>query len=330
MEKQFIRNRFVKVGIVPTYKCPLHNLCDYCYALEQSKNYNDMDPDLLQKILSWLSELKTPIDLKILGGEPTSYPYFSKFLQLLDLSPQLHPFIYTNGLFTRKICDIMSKSEKISEVTFHYEPAIIKKNKFYKKFFRNVDTLFDSGKQITFRYNAVDFSFDYSPLINLAIKYNAKIIYSFSAPSATNKQSVSLFSYRDFLPQLEKFINNAINNEIYIKSSRPFPACIFPKEKKRFFLEKGNIPLQCTPYPSINPDGSLLMCSVLLKYKTEPILTKERFYSTIERVMNIAEEVKCNIPTEKECEKCQLFISKECQGGCLAYKEEKVDVDNLM
>ncbi|GAI91186.1 unnamed protein product, partial [marine sediment metagenome] len=280
-----------------TYNCSLHDVCPYCYAYEQNKYFSEMPFRLLKSILNWIQELNDPIILKILGGEATEYEHFGNFLDVLYQYPIIQPTLYTNGLFGIEVLSSLVKCDSIKHIFFHYDNKyVLRKPSEKKKFENNMFKLFESGKKITLRYNTDELDFDFRELLEYATKLNADIVYSFSAPSMTNKEYINLLDYKPFLPRLEEFTRESSNISVHVCSSRPFPLCLVEPQKRNIFKNQGNIQTTCEPYPTINPDGSFLICSVLFRCKSKPVKDKTHFFKLLETCVRISEKVKWQVP----------------------------------
>ena len=316
-----------KLGVVLTYACSMHKICDYCYAKSFANLYKEMDMAYFSRLLSWIKSIgKSCQELKILGGEPTEYSQFSKAMELLNeasinLSPKI--VLYTHGCFDKKKLDILLQNEGIKQIAFHYDEGYLShKNIFRRNFYRNIKELSRFGREVFLRYNTNDLTSQHGELFNLAANINAPIIYSLSTPCVGCKSYTKIEDYADIIPHLRLFIDQATRNGIKVKLSRPIPLCALSDENSKDELIKlGGFRFECSPSPTVNPDGSILTCSVLFKWKSLRTKNAREFKSAIHDAIKRGDALKYKQMIPQKCKSCQYFISKICQGGCLAYRE---------
>jgi radical SAM protein with 4Fe4S-binding SPASM domain len=176
-----------------------------------------------------------------------------------------------------------------------------------------------ADKSVDFRYNTSDPNFDFGVVWDLAREYSGNIIYSFTAPSKGVRQTVALENYRLFVPGLLKAIEKAVDCGVKLESSRPFPLCVLPPEERDEIMARAGIQVVCHPYPTANPDGSLLICSPVFLWKSEPATCMEEFLSAMREAQEMADSLQWKTPRWDKCLDCVFWHDRICQGGCLAY-----------
>ncbi len=312
-----------KFGMAVTYDCNMHSQCEYCYSKCFADMYSEMAPEWAQQYLTWIAELGGRWLIKILGGEPTVHSAFHKLLHYIDGvedAGELDVRVYTNGTANDSAIDAIMRSDLVKGVVVHYDE---KYTEAIPDLVTRVQSLCmalaGNGKQIDFRYNTSDPNFDFGPLWDLAREFGGNIIYSFTAPSLGVKRIVPLESYKQFVPRLQHAARKAERLNVKLQSSRPFPLCCLPDNGRKELMSSIGINTVCKPYPTINPDGTVIVCSPVFIWRSQPIQDRDSFYKAMEEAADKASRLQWQQPRWEACKSCKAWRSRECQGGCLAY-----------
>ena len=312
-----------KFGMAVTYRCNMHDACSYCYAKCLAAEYAEMDPEHAARCLSWLTSLRPEWLVKILGGEPSQHTQFADLLNLCDrarIDGTVDLRVYTNGTVDDAGVEAMLGTHRLGGVVIHYDEKYAEAVPNLLQHVRAIcGALVDDGKQVDFRFNTSDPTFPLGVIWELAQEYGGSIIYSFTAPSRGVSGVVELDMYREFVPALAEAVEHAEKCGVRLQSSRPFPQCVLPMQGRSEFMTRAGIATTCQPYPTMNPDGSLLVCSPVFKWSSDPVTDEPGFRDAFNAARTAAGELQWNTPRWQECEHCAIWLSKECQGGCLAY-----------
>lgn len=305
-----------------TYKCPLFAFCDYCYSKKELEQYpNDMTVENFSKIITWFRDAFNIKNVVFLGGELTTHPELEKFSEILT-EKQVGGFFFTNGCFNKEKQKILKNSQSFHTIIFHYEPIFFTKPILRNLFFNNLDEI-SRGKAIIFRFNTGSPLFNFQEPIDLSMKYNASIAYSFTSPTLNNRKTdyVKIEEMKEFVPQLIRFIKVAAENGIEIFNKRPLPLCIFNDKQLKIMKNVGGLRATCcVGSVAVNPDLSLIAAPTLTTIKTPPVKDKNDLIQKVNDLSNKIEKLKWEQPSIKKCLNCKFWERKECQGACTVYK----------
>ncbi|RLF39154.1 MAG: hypothetical protein DRN12_07355 [Thermoplasmata archaeon] len=305
-----------------TYRCQLFSFCEYCYAKNELRNYpNDMRIEDFSKIITWFKDLFSIKIVTFLGGESTVHPQLASFFEILR-ERNINSFLFTNGCFDESKRKIILDSPSVTTMIFHYEPSFLREKSLRNKFFDNLEKL-SKSKEIVFRFNTSNPSFEFKELIELSDRYNASIAYSFTSPSLNNPGNyyVRIEEMKRFVPQLIKFIETAYSQGIKVFSKRPLPLCIFSEDELSLMKEKSGLrSICCIGSITVNPDLSLIPAPTLTTIKTDPIKSKKDLADRVKELSEKVERLKWAELSIEKCGECKFFKNRECQGACTAYK----------
>jgi radical SAM protein with 4Fe4S-binding SPASM domain len=285
-----------------------------CYFRAQRDAYGirEMPLEYFTKLMDIFEDY--PIrQLVFIGGEPTSHSQLGNLLKISPYSLRL----FSNGLFDQKRRELLLEhSPKFRPLFFHVTP--------FKKprLFGNISAL--SSLNLGLRVN-VDFphwNTDFLKQICDTVPISI-IGFSFSCPEVGIND----------LPQFKKFYLDFVSafgekRGIPIALGRPIPPCIFDSDDEKAYAEKySSWKGTCTAINdlTINPDGTMQVCSVLHSTRTERRLENLDDFKEILEQLKIKESEIRSLPYSSE--KCNSCPHKDisCQGGCLGYKNKKLN-----
>jgi radical SAM protein with 4Fe4S-binding SPASM domain len=303
-----------------TLRCNMYHLCKYCYLKEErTRTATDMDCGDFEKILGWFAALGVD-EIILLGGEPTTHPFFSNFIAIAD-SKKISIRLFTNGTFAEDMSDLFSQDNHIREIFFHYDATYLKQSEKTKEvFLNNLGAAAKSGKKIWLRWNIDQPDADISSVISLAKQYSTSIGYSITVPTAASNR-IPIHEIKNYTDILIALIDSAKKNRIEIEPARAMPLCAFEPEQLKFLKEMGNLQGNCTAINdlTVRTDLSLQLCSVTHDIHTSRVSSAKDLQEKIEYLKK--EEVNIRKkPAIPECSDCTLFAAGQCQGGCYGYK----------
>ena len=288
----------MQIYIVPTYECNLS--CSGCYS---KKNKTDFD-----SYLSWVNFIQIYNKFKdecnkfaFIGGEPAKWKFINEAVLFLKNKGK-KVIIFTNGtipIYTKPTNVIVNGTNLFD---LNIRNTIIEQIKAYK----------NQRVKITLRFNVHD-SFS-----NENIKEAVEISKEYA-----DSVSVSILFPVEFTKSLGNLVYSLCNQITLtgtkVRISRATPLCIFSSEQKIYLQTNCKLSGQCSlPNNSIVilPDGKTIQpCVELNIYKSLKELT-----SSSPRNLFFNEINNLKSKENPACSGCELFITKQCCGGCLSYK----------
>lgn len=302
--------------------------CKYCFAGLKEEKTNISDENM-QYVVEFLKRSNYP-NLRLLGGEPTLHPNFTKYVQIANTDKFFKEIlIFTNGysLSPNMVDQIISP--KIGFLINLNKKEDIGKDK-YNKIIDNVTYLCRKFREnnltvkVTLGINIYEPNFEYQYIIDESKKLNiGSIRYSITVPTKLG-QDITLDYYKQYIPQLMRFLEDCYNNKLKTNlDCNNIPKCLFTNEELiQLMTREHNICSKnfcCMPM-DVRTNLDVTRCF--------PFFEKYRLnlkdYNNIDELKQYFSEnidkYRFEIPTFKECKDCNLFKNKLCQCGCLTYK----------
>jgi len=309
-------------NIILTTHC--NRKCSYCFAKDNSNNHMQFSIDNFIKVVDWL-HADNIYRVGFLGGEPTTHPNFIDFLSY-TLSKRLNTLIFTNGMIEDdsiydKVLDtalkygVRSSSDlgflvNVNERKFRSKKEIFFQERFFKSF----------GRVSSLSFNIFEETFDPMFLIGIIQQYNMKRVVrlGIAAPLGNSNMYLNTKFYKTAAKKIIEFGKEATKKDIAIGFDCGFVRCMFSDDDMEQInnIKTENIVFDCGPIVDIYPNLEVTNCY--------PLSRKERFrmedytYSEIQKKFREAVISMDNI--FEECDSCNFYISKECDGGCKAHK----------
>ena len=301
--------------------------CPYCFANEFIEEKKEMiNEEQLDKILLFLKNSTILNRIGIIGGEPSIHPNFISILkkiQNLAAEKNATVRIFSNGLELYNYINLFNNNTLTLLNVNH--PNIIGINNFNKIKL----TLYCFKEQR--KMNQVDIGInlypklsDYNYIIDLANKFNfSKIRCSYVAPACQYQGVNKTEYYNNAKPLFLNFVKDCKKNNIQINlDCNHIPFCYFSSEEKELMNGTvGGWHNLCNPVIDITPDFKATSC-----FGAYELIDLNNF-NTLEEVENYC-LFKKMYPrrlqnNEGKCAECQKFINLSCQGGCLAFTNNK-------
>ncbi len=322
-----------------TYSCNF--FCKDCYVRGLEKNFsNHMTLENFAKLIDWLKKQKLK-DVVVTGGEPTSHPNFIKILQIFQKEGFLLDVV-SNCLFDEDVInEINNKYVKSFVVDYLYSSVEGEKLQKYEK---NINNIFQKNIPIHF-FCRIPLKFSEQKFFLEKIKkYNATVSLRFVMPGMSG-DAVSIRKrkkdIKDSIPFLVLLKKERINFSLY----DPLPQC-FLDDNSWNFLKKEKIKVRriCSSLKystswkerssyldrlTITPSLSIFPCYSLF-FEGPSILSFEKIEDINVVFKKFYEKWRWEVPLMEKCKKCEHFIKKQCQGGCLNYKYHKHHKEKIM
>ncbi len=313
--------RISSIGIVPSYRCD--RSCSYCKYLSLYEDYpRDMTPEEFDRVLDWFEKngLK---HFKLLGGEPTLYPYFKEVLEKTKKRGFVIDRVFSHLLFDTALTDYFGKNI-IKEIIVHFQHTY--KLQEYKLFLKNIRLLREKGCNVNLKYNIVSAGESYQNFIEVSRKYNIKKVYiSLAIPGySKDTEFASLDNMCELGRDMHELIKELSLNGIRVFIYPVLPLCMFDDDSRRFLIRNASLKGVCfgrgfISSIRINPDMSIFYCPGIARKAQNSLLN----YNNLEQIHRqwdgFLKELKWR-PLFDNCFNCSYFKNKWCHGGCLCYK----------
>lgn len=305
--------------------------CKWCYAQETNKN-NNMDFNIAKKLIDISSEIGVR-NIKLIGGEPTIYPYFFELLEYI-IKYNISITVITNGI---KLADdnfcIKLKNYNYSKLHL----GISLKGSTDEEYLRDCGSeryskVIDGIKKCD-KYNltySLSYVLTHENIKTLNIFANnlklsgiTKPIFMAYCSSVISEENTEIelqlkMDY-EFSKKYET-VNNILKNKL--KLHQIFPLCMCEPITYSKMLERGQINTTCHVHKRngliFDTDGSILLCNHLAGYGIGVFGVDYHDAETFKQYWNSDYVVSLykkftTIPSE-ECQYCELL--SECGGGC--------------
>ncbi len=302
------------------YDC--NKSCSFCFAKAQEKKFKKpMSLDNFKKLLFWLEELAFFQDpnqrnISILGGEPSLHSDFEKIIQLLKEN-NVRATVFSNGTFSHEKLKYFDK-DVVTGFVVNYNP----KKHYTEKEYDNLDK--NTGFNVKLSYNITKVNLDYKYIFDACKKYKINDV-RFAVCSPTTKFDNTFLNLKEIKnsgKNIINFVKEGVKNNIKLDLDCSIPLCMFNEKDVFFFQKHVNMPANiCKSAIDVNPDLSVYYCLPLSNIKVKK-LTEFDNLREINEYFDTQTNDHRNRHSFLECKTCKYWISKICQGGCLALKKK--------
>lgn len=306
--------------------------CKWCYAQETDKNCN-MDLDTAKKLIDISIDCKVK-NFKLIGGEPTIYPYFFEVVEYI-IATKASITIVTNGirLADDKFC---LKMKEYNYPKLHFGISLKGAtdedylqdcgSKGYSKVIAGIKNCDKYGLSYSLSYVLTHENIETLDIFAKNIKASditkpIFMAYCNAVISEKENSDVPLQLKMDYeFSKKYEVVNDILENKLRIHQT--FPLCMCEESVYAKMLERGQVSTTCHVHKRngliFDTDGSILLCNHLAGYgigkfgvdfhNTETF----RQYWDSDYVVDLYRKFT-TIPSE-ECQACEM-VSK-CGGGC--------------
>ncbi len=315
--------------------------CEYCFVdnsvKEKPQSISLYD---FQKIILFLTKGQREIvRVGVIGGEPTLHPEFREIIKNITTNPQARAFIFTNGILLDKYYDVFSDPSVRFLLNLN-NPTLIGKEK-YQKIINNLDCFVEKNsgteEKMTIGVNIYGKEKKYDYIIDAIKRYQLrKVRIGITIPINSRKNKIDHLDYfLQLKPTLLNFLEKLRENNIMPEyDCNGFPVCLLEKEEKAWLqefweLEKGDYcnildGPNCKPVVDILPDLTAVRCFGLLNEIRVPIFNFDNIGALIRYFESVYDSFSYQTMASEKCKECSLPDRKECTGGCLLFKIEKM------
>lgn len=301
--------------------------CKYCFAvdyLSSKKQEKEISLHDLEEILIMCKN--EGIDyIAWQGGEPLLHSKLEEVIKLHE-KYAVKAMIFTNGIFTNKL---------IPEIKHIIHSVLVNCNApdTYDK--KDLETICNNViemkkefgvERVAIGINIYTEDFDPSYILDYARNMNVqevRVDITRPAPSHENSfidyDRVSVL-FKKAYSTVKMLYDNGITK---VHFDCPFPLCLLNDEEKfglwNFMYDDLKMS-QCRTYLDITTNMNISSCFCSIPFIDIPLSVFSSLTHAWQFIKNIEDDLRWNKPTKKSCEKCELWNTHQCQGGCLGYK----------
>lgn len=321
--------------------------CEYCFANKFVNQVNCYDENNIT-----MENYKKALDfidgsgerLGIIGGEPTLHPNLKEFIDMAIKRDGIKDIIiFSNGINYDKYFNLLNHPKVATLINVNSPQDIGQQN--YEKVAKNIDMLINElylGDKVSVGVNIYKENQDFSFILDLIKKHKIKRLRtSVVVPNSNDKKNESSIDYfkrmkktvLDFFVELKKidcmptFDCNLMTQCVFTKEEREFLSEFWEYEKDLGIRCNVTDNPVCSPVIDILPDLKVVRCF--------GCSDEEYSLFSFENVREIrdyfaykTDDLSFRVLNDESCTSCKQRITKQCMGGCIAFKKNKIDLIN--
>lgn len=319
--------------------------CPYCFANEfVNKDKNEISEEAFHKAVDFILGDGTHKTIGLIGGEPTIHSKFDIFIRKLINDERVNSIvIYTNGIRIDDYWDIITHPKV--HLLINCNPPEDIGEKQFEKLSQNLDRLLidkEFKSNVTLGINMYNPSFNYEYILNFLIKYKFDHVrVSITVPNLENTRNRDAHLYFQKIKQrMFDFFDVLLKNQIVPNfDCNKIPSCLIEEfELERFSqylkdemfakkIRKSNImnkKVQCMPVIDIRQDLTAVRCFGLSEVTKQNIADYKTISELESHYIRTIDAFSYNTTYSEKCIDCGLRDTMQCNGGCLAFKIDKI------
>lgn len=315
--------------------------CPYCFANEfvnKEKNENTITVENFKKAIDFIAEKDSKVG--IIGGEPTIHPEFEKLIDIAINDCRINKVtVYTNGINIDKYERVLSKRGVSMLINLNSPNDIGLKN--YNKIIENINRYYNKYglDNVTFGINMYKTDFDYEYMIKALDKFNINVVRtSIAVPNNVNSRDFDMIEYfKSMKPRVFEFFKKLGEMGIMpFYDCNAMPLCVLTDEEREWlktfvkYERKCNCvcnlvdPATCFPVIDILPDLTSVRCFGCSEQSKIKISNFSNTNDLSNFFVHEIDSYATVLPTHPQCKDCYYKHTKQCSGGCLAYKQKMI------
>lgn len=321
--------------------------CEYCFAnkfvnKDNCYDENNISMENYKKALDYIDCAGER--LGIIGGEPTLHPNFKEFVNMaINRKGIEHIIIFTNGINYDKHFNILNHPKVATLINVNSPKDIGERN--YERLVKNLDMLFNElylGDKVSLGVNIYKEGQDFTFILDLIRKFKIKRLRtSVVVPNTKDKKNENSIIYfkkmkktvLDFFGELKKldcmptFDCNLMPQCIFTKEEREFLSDFWKYEREvgmRCNITDNSI---CSPVLDILPNLQVVRCFGCSDEEYQ-LLSFDSLNEVRDYFAYKTDDLSFRVINDENCRNCKQRITKQCMGGCIAFKKNKIDEIN--
>ena len=303
-------------NLMLTSRCNLN--CDFCFAIDIMGRNSGLDVSFstFQKYVDHLDRSGFG-QVRLLGGEPTLHPEFSRFLDH-SRSRGKTVLIFSNGLVPSIVLKALEEIPP-QECTVLVNLASGDGLPSVRK--RQEDVLKQLGQRACSGYTISRLAqFDFPKLLDIIDHTGSQrcLRIAMAQPSGGSNIFIHPKQYRQVAQQVMALVEEAGRRGIRVEFDCGFVRCMFSNEDL-LVLQENNVSVawHCGPVWDIAPDDRAFPCFALAGHMQ---ITHGLGYGLdeLQRMFDAEMSILRIAGVFPECSSCELRVTEKCSGGCLA------------
>jgi hypothetical protein len=302
--------------------------------------------DDFKKAVSWCADWEDQIGL--IGGEPLLHPDIKKFMTILNnLKRTQMIMLFTNGIYLDKVFEEL-KYPKVRALINMNSPETIGE-KAWARLNDNIEYIWNNVldfERFGFGLNLYQEDQEFDWFIKFLKKYHRKQCrFAVIVPFEADMKNKSPFPwFEQMKPTVKRFFKACLENEITPGyDCNKIPSCIMTRDDWPDFLPESfftngepNDKIEnlyrllspqcdnCGTVMDIYPDLTVSRCFGMLGPSKVNMADFESAMDLRNYYQNRIDNHAFSIAMDPKCKDCYQKKIKACQGGCLAYKADKI------
>lgn len=299
--------------------------CEFCFAIDhmtqqQSNNVpRYISIDKFEEHLDFLE--RSNIDqIRLIGGEPTLHPQFSKLIDRSQLRGK-HIVVFTNGIMPKKALERLKLlPPEECTILINMSASNSKGGLSEREAETQKRSIFTLGPRVVFGYNIYKTNFNLaflSPIIHAAGS-RKEIRLGLAHPILSGNNSfLHPKQYEIVGKKIVQVARLASDYGISLSFDCGFVRCMFSDEDLQILKEvNSDIGWRCNPILDITLDGNATHCYPLGEKLNLPVLDRVHA-AALRKDFEDRFSFLRPIGIYPECSTCPFKATGECTGGCL-------------
>ncbi len=313
--------------------------CHYCCLKEWTSDdpgkalnmsFSDLD-----RVIDWLKGSNIAF-VQLMGGEPMLHPEVVEVVRRLRGSGITVRTILTNGLADTGLFERVSEEVEANWLV-NVNPPGTYTGEEWETLNRNLELLMWKGEDrliaeepfdvrslsLQLAINFYEPGIDYRYIIDLAKRYRCSHIrYAPSHPSAgVTNTHVPFEELPRIKPTIMSFVRDAVSEGVKPGLECVLPPCVFTTSEWRYLiLFTEGLKAVCPPDLEVMPDLTVCTCVSMMGkapfYSVGSMSAREMLEGFLRETRKYRDAV---LP---QCEECEIFKARGCQGYCLRLKAD--------
>lgn len=315
--------------------------CPYCFANEfvnKDDNKNNITVENFKKALDFIASRDSHVG--IIGGEPTIHPNFEKLIDIVISDFRIKRItLFTNGINIDKYERVLSNPKVTMLINLNSPNDIGLKN--YNKIIDNINmfhTKYGFNRH-TLGINMYKPDFDFKYIVDALDKFNINVVRtSIAVPNNVSSRSFDMIEYFKIMkPRIFEFFRELEKLDIMpFYDCNSMPLCILTDSEREWLKtfvkhepkcnHSCNLidPAVCSPVIDILPDLTAVRCFGCSEQSKIKISNFSKINHLSKYFEHEIDAYATIIPTHIQCNDCYYKNTKQCSGGCLAYKQQNI------
>lgn len=310
------------------------NSCPYCFETtereEEKQNFISMEN--VAKLAAWARDSDLRF-LSLLGGEPFLHPKLGEIVTMFrNVCPGTELQILTGGVFKKSLLDTISPND-VGLIFNINEPGDYKNPKHFAKVVSNVEAAIRKGFLVLLGFNVWRMDFDVSFMPELAHRLGrSSFRWTVANPQWDCPSSVvKPMDYNVLAERCFAMLQKAAKLNIEAMLDCPLPLCFFNESQlswvRQYHAGTASRMGCCEPVLDVTPELEVIRCFALSKLARVKLMDFPDENAIWHWFLKHVDFQLLPQGCFSYCNECLHFKTGRCSGGCLAWRECIIDVE---